>query len=679
MPIAGMTPSRRRFPVTEPALQPTGGTVSPADTLAAVASLDAASPSAVERLGRFAASLVDVSTPAGVRELLVEGMHDTLDVDSVHLVEISQDAEIGGADVSEPDETGTHRVSEHYTQTLDDRPSGVATAVRTQCPLHVPRAHGSGLVRPDHVERWNAASLLFAPLLVAGEVRLVAIGIWHEPTDSDPAAIELAVALTQIAALSLARIDAEERSRAEVRHHASLVRAARALNASLELPEVLSTLCREADFALGGDIVGVYLGDAESGGVAVAGHGAPPGWEGQVMPPGAGVAGQTLVTGRTAITNDYQSDIAASHIDQLAAVRTAVSVPVRWDDKLRGALSVGFHQLRRIAREDVLLLEAIADLAASACQNAAAYEKATAAASTDSLTGVLNHGAMQVHATREIERARRSGESLSLIVLDLDDFKALNDTYGHHAGDRFLRRAAAALDLASRPYDALARYGGDEFVLVLPGADSGQALLVAERLRASVRATTRELGLSIEVDASVGAAEWCEPLTSGELFDRADRALLLAKRRGKHNVVLAGPETDEQLALLDLDTASTSVLVREFWEGVASFDDADPRPALAARACCAARSTSRTPCCSTPATCARRAGAPGATTSGPRSRGSLTELLEAFGLKATCALPYGQRLLRRRPAAARAARCAGCCSCAPAPTSSRPSACSRPS
>ena len=111
---------------------------------------------------------------------------------------------------------------------------------------------------------------------------MVVIGIWHEPTDSDPEAIELTVALTRIAALSLARIDAEERSRAEVRHHTSLLRAARALNASLELPEVLSTLCREADLALGGDIVGVYLGDAQSGGVAVAGHQVPPGWEGQV-------------------------------------------------------------------------------------------------------------------------------------------------------------------------------------------------------------------------------------------------------------------------------------------------------------------------------------------------------------------------------------------------------------
>ena len=316
------------------------------------------------------------------------------------------------------------------------------------------------------------------------------------------------------------------------------------------------------------------------------------------------------------MTNDYQSDIAATRIEQLARVRTAVSVPVRWDGQLRGALSVGFHQLRRIRREDVLLLEAIADLAATACQNAAAYEQATAAAATDSLTGVLNHGAMQGRATEEIERARRSGGAVSLVVLDLDDFKALNDTYGHVAGDRFLRRAAAALDLASRPYDTLARYGGDEFVLVLPGAVAEQAVRVAERLRAAVRATTAELGLSDRGrrlgrrGRVVRAAHVGRAVRAGRPRPAAGQAPRQGQRR-------AGRPRDRRGAR----PARVSTPPRPP-SSSASSGRAWPPPTTRAGRCAtcrtwsAARSTSKTPRCSTPATCARRAGARAATTSG---------------------------------------------------------------
>ena len=117
------------------------------------------------------------------------------------------------------------------------------------------------------------------------------------------------------------------------------------------------------------------------------------------------------------------------------------------------------------------MLEAIADLAVVACHNAEAYDDVRTAASTDALTGLLNHGAMQVRVREEIARAARDGQPLCCVLIDLDDFKRVNDELGHPAGDALLRRVADALRAEVRPYDQVARYGGDEFVLVLPGTD----------------------------------------------------------------------------------------------------------------------------------------------------------------------------------------------------------------
>ena len=157
-----------------------------------------------------------------------------------------------------------------------------------------------------------------------------------------------------------------------------------------------------------------------------------------------------------------------------AGVRSGVGVPMRWNGELRGVLSVAFTEAHAIDREDLDVLEAIADLAVVACHNAEAYEDVRAAASTDALTGLLNHGAMQVRIREEIARAARDGAPLCCVLLDLDDFKRVNDELGHPAGDAFLRRVAEALQAEVRRYDQVARYGGDEFVLVLPSTGAGR-------------------------------------------------------------------------------------------------------------------------------------------------------------------------------------------------------------
>ena len=109
-------------------------------------------------------------------------------------------------------------------------------------------------------------------------------------------------------------------------------------------------------------------------------------------------------------------------------------------------------------------------------RNAEAFEEATEAARTDSLTGLLNHGAVQMRTSEEIWRAQRSERPLACLLADLDNFKPINDRHGHLVGDEILKRVATALAEEFRPYDGVARYGGDEFVVLLPDSDEADAL-----------------------------------------------------------------------------------------------------------------------------------------------------------------------------------------------------------
>ena len=378
------------------------------------------------------------------------------------------------------------------------------------------------------------------------------------------------------AAAGLAVLEVRERINAQADQQAALARAAKALNARLDLRSVLDTLCREADRALGADLAGVYLGDARNGGVGVAAHGLDEDsdWFGYVIRPGEGVGGQVLVTGEPAISNHYQREVELPEAKDLDGIEAAAAVPVRWNGQLKGALSVAFHSMRRVTRQDIETLQAIADLAAVACSNAEAFEQAQTAARTDSLTGFLNHGAVQVRLREEIWRSRRAGGALSCLLVDLDNFKPINDRHGHLIGDEILQRLATAIAAEFRPYDGIARFGGDEFVLVLPDADEQAARVAAERLRELVEETGRTFGeMGVPITASVGIAQWREPLTAAELLDRADRALLLAKQRGKDGVAVASTETEQELAQLDRQAGTTpSGLTSGLWDMISQCD-----------------------------------------------------------------------------------------------------------
>jgi diguanylate cyclase (GGDEF)-like protein len=175
-----------------------------------------------------------------------------------------------------------------------------------------------------------------------------------------------------------------------------------------------------------------------------------------------------------------------------------------------------------------------------------AREELREQATRDSLTGVLNRGAILGFLRGEIARGLRENSLCSIVMVDLDHFKSINDKYGHPTGDDVLKTAAHVMSSSIRPYDAIGRYGGEEFLLVLPGARPDGAVNQAERMRGKVAAAPIATPSgTIHVTASVGVCGWTPDASVGTegLLQAADHALYRAKRAGRNRVELA-TETD---------------------------------------------------------------------------------------------------------------------------------------
>src|SRR5947209_7474133 len=172
---------------------------------------------------------------------------------------------------------------------------------------------------------------------------------------------------------------------------------------------------------------------------------------------------------------------------------------------------------------------------------ALALVRARSEAGTDAVTGCMNHRAMRRRLDEEIGRAMRTGGPLSCLLIDLDDFKTVNDQHGHPAGDAMLREVVRALVGEFRAFDRVARYGGDEFVVILPNADLDSAAAAANRALERLRKLPSYAG-GEGVSASIGVSQWQPPMGTDELLAACDAALLRSKRQGKGRVSRAAAD-----------------------------------------------------------------------------------------------------------------------------------------
>jgi len=219
---------------------------------------------------------------------------------------------------------------------------------------------------------------------------------------------------------------------------------------------------------------------------------------------------------------------------------SAAYIPVRSGDTVMGALCLTFDQpMDRLPDRIAAALQVLAEEAAVAITRADLTASLAEQARRDVLTGLVNRRGMEESLETEMQRSRRTRAPLTVLMLDLDGLKVFNDTYGHEAGDRLLSAASNAWLARLRPTDVLARYGGDEFVALLPGCDEHLAMRVADALIAA---------LPPGGACSVGLAEWDGRESVAALLGRADTALYEGKRAGGGRAIRALPARPEQRA-----------------------------------------------------------------------------------------------------------------------------------
>ena len=215
----------------------------------------------------------------------------------------------------------------------------------------------------------------------------------------------------------------------------------------------------------------------------------------------------------------------------------ALVVPVQRSGQLMGAMELYLNQWRELTEDQADLLNGVASQAAIAIRHAQLFAAQEENALTDELTKLPNRRALAQRFLQEMQRARRHKNSIAFLMIDLDHFKQVNDTWGHLNGDAVLAELAQILAGSARESDVCARYGGEEFALILHETTESGAKVLAERIRAKVAAATFQGGLKLTISVGVAATDDAALFT--QLMDRADQALYAAKQGGRNLVRVA--------------------------------------------------------------------------------------------------------------------------------------------
>jgi diguanylate cyclase (GGDEF)-like protein len=252
---------------------------------------------------------------------------------------------------------------------------------------------------------------------------------------------------------------------------------------------------------------------------------------------GEGVAGWVAQHGKPALIDDVTRDERfVTSPDSRTQIRSLACVPLDYRHGRVGVVTLTSPEVAAFAQEDIELLGFIAKTMALDVENIRLRRVSV----TDQLTGAFNREFLQQHLPQAIELATQRAEPLAIAMVDVDHFKRINDSYGHAVGDQVLAEVAARLRSTIRGDDQLVRYGGEEFMLILPRADVAKAAEIGERVRARFEGDAIAVDArAIRVELSIGVAEHAPAESASALIERADAALYAAKAAGRNQVMVA--------------------------------------------------------------------------------------------------------------------------------------------
>jgi diguanylate cyclase (GGDEF)-like protein len=257
------------------------------------------------------------------------------------------------------------------------------------------------------------------------------------------------------------------------------------------------------------------------------------------------LCGMVAKTGEPLISRNSAKDSRHTIVDSHTTAHGHLVIPLKTKDRVEGVLDLYTPADAEIDDDKVKLMLAIGNQLGIAIENVKLYEQTKALSLHDSLTGLWNHEEILRILGLELTRAEREGNSVGVIMADLDHFKRVNDTYGHMAGDAVLRVAAGRMLSLFRSYDAVGRYGGEEFVIVLPGCVGKCVAGIAERLRKAIADENMDTPAGmIPVTMSLGVAVSGKDRKTdvNSLVHAADSALYRAKTNGRNRVEFASED-----------------------------------------------------------------------------------------------------------------------------------------
>jgi diguanylate cyclase (GGDEF)-like protein len=331
----------------------------------------------------------------------------------------------------------------------------------------------------------------------------------------------------------------------------------KALTSSLQLDQVLRTIMEKITEVLRPDTWSLLLMDTNKNELyfqIATGKGADVLKDVRIKV-GQGLAGWVAQSGEAVVVPDTTKDSRFfGKVDEKTRTEThsIVAVPVRFREQCLGVIElincVGPEGV--FSQRDLALLEALADYAAIAIENARHVQRIHELTITDDCTSLYNARHLNFMLDTEIYRSHRYAFEFSLIFIDLDRFKQINDTYGHLMGSKLLAEIGEAIKEKCRMIDLAFRYGGDEFVVLLPQTSKENAVSVARRLHKLIRESLwlKEPGLNIRITASVGVAAYpTDSRTKAELMHLADEAMYFVKNTTRDSVAASGQETAGKL------------------------------------------------------------------------------------------------------------------------------------
>src|SRR5437899_8049014 len=409
------------------------------------------------------------------------------------------------------------------------------TAAKQKRPLYAPDVSKDA----RYVSSAKATrSELAIPLMVRDEV----VGVLDCQSENldhfDKETIDLLTLFSTQASMALqnARLYSLERHRAQQLEAINAI--AQQTTAMLDVKELLAKVCSLIQEAFHVNHVSVLLRE-EDDLILRAHHGTltPRILEGGRLPSSAGLWGRALAAGKTVIEHDVRA--ISEYVGFFAETASRMCIPLVSFGQTLGVLVLDSAETGAFHVGDTQSLESVADICATAIQNAHYVERVKQLAYLDGLTGIFNRRFFELRIAEELERARRFDTGMAVIMVDIDNFKRLNDEFGHLLGDEVLRQVSSIFHQQLRKIDVVCRYGGEEFAILLSQTSPQHALGVAEKLRRLVE-TWQFPGVPRPVTISVGAATCPDHgVTRDELVKAADLGLYAAKQAGRNRVCMA--------------------------------------------------------------------------------------------------------------------------------------------